>query len=60
MNMLMLVGVTSYGAGASNPGWVDSCALCLFIAGFVSLAVGAYLAFKRAPEHALRVHLRRD
>lgn len=59
MNMLMLVGVTSYGAGSPNPGWVDSCALCLFIAGFVSLAAGAYIAFKSVPAHQLRLP-RRD
>ena len=59
MNMLMLVGMASYGGGAANPPWVDSCALGLFIAGFVSLAVGAYLVYKTPPMRPVRVHRRR-
>jgi hypothetical protein len=60
MNMLLLVGMASTGAGNANPGWMDSCALCLFIAGFASLAAGAYLTYKTSPMRPIRVHRRLD
>jgi hypothetical protein len=60
MNMLLLVGMASHGGGPVNPVWMDSCALCLFIAGFVSLGVGGYLLYKAPKLQPVRVVRRRD
>lgn len=60
MNMLMLVGVASSGGGAGNPAWVDQCALGLFAAGFLFLAVGAYITHKTASMQPVKVHRRLD
>lgn len=60
MNMLLLVGMASHSGAAMNPGWLDSCALCLFIAGFSSLGVGAYLLYKAPKLQPIRVVRRRE
>ncbi len=54
MNMLMLVGMSYHGSVAGNPGFGDSVALGFFIAGFVSLAAGAYLCAKAPAYQPIR------
>ncbi len=59
MNMLLLMGMGSHSVGPVNPAWMDSCALCLFIAGFVSLGAGAYLLYKAPRLQSVRMARRR-
>jgi hypothetical protein len=59
MNILMVVGMT-HSAATANPGWLDSCALLLFIAGSVSLATGAYLLYKAPKFQEVRILRRRQ
>ncbi len=60
MNMLMLIGIagsTTGAAGGASLG--DSCALFLFVSGFVSLVIAAYLLYKAPKFQPMRVLRRR-
>ena len=58
MNALMLIGMTSSGQVSPLGAGADSCALLLFISGFVSLAIAAYLLHKTPKAQPVR-YLRR-
>lgn len=46
MNALMLIGMTSTGQGGGIGAGADQCALLLFLSGFISLVIAAYLLYK--------------
>ncbi len=54
MNALMLIGMTSSGHLSGISQGADSCALLLFISGFVSLAIAAYLLLKAPKAQPMR------
>ncbi len=57
--MLMLVGMAAHGSVAGNPGWTDSFALGLFLAGFASLSAATYMLFKAPGLQPARARRRR-
>ena len=58
MNVLLVFGEVAQGGGAESWVWRDSCAICLFMAGGVALAVAVYLLRKTPSFQPIR-YLRR-
>lgn len=51
MNLLMISKVASLSSGAVPGGFGNSCALCLFVAGGLSLAIAGYLLLNASQPH---------
>ena len=57
MNMLVLVGAAAQNGEIAGTGFLNSCALPLFLAGGILLAIAGYFLFKASkPYPILGIH----